>query len=919
MKKKKTLMISLFIRVPCDTLQKREKVTMMMAVGGEGGECWEKGEKRRRRVTQCLMNTESPAGLWCLSRMMAECYDQDSSEDRYRLLHRRLATAYRPAPPPPVPPHPPDDDESHQVPAPVVAESAAAAAQLFGGSFQFIVQEQAKSMVAIQELQQEVGSLLLFRQAVLAALPHLHQQPNNLLAKGKITAVAAAVATANNNNPIAAAAAATTITGGQSWTRRKQQHLQQQQQQQQQQLTGGGGYRSLQDGSSDQPTASAIIASSSSNNPVADSGFSTEASNSNTSPRSSRFDTTSSSEMTMSHHSGQQQQQQPQQHQPMEKELLQHLERVQQRLARLRKDEDRLQTLLNLKRMANGNLATATTASTSSGHDDDDDELWHLLEEIQLRSQAIRSSGNDGLALKDAVNKPEEAIQQQQQQQQPMSHKKRVSFQQQQQLLETEGGVGGVIASVDGLPSPAGKSSTGPVVVVGSSTASSSGSSSSSSRYQPPSRDQVATILRLTNPVQLQRHLLRALLDNQTLREQVENGRCDAESRDAQWRTKSQVAVEQMTALRDENEDLRFQLEEQKIELEGTKARLRMLNRVPSPSNAQQHRVNGGPAVTSVRVRATSTQTERPSTLLLHNHPAAMSSPVLLQSVKQSQLHISHFSQGTQTMTAMSGPELSPEDNNNKVVGGVGGGGRALPRVVDASPKPPKLLSKLVDLAQGNGKVNGSGSSWGDPDEERPSVEGGRRSYSSRIPTPIKPTVIPVTTTLLSVTPTGPSPSSSAAVNVNNYNYNNNNSSSSKALPSAAVATLAAATTPSKRELPDIPVMMTTPNKMATVLHSTKSSPVTPQQLGSKLHHHHHLQQRGSKSEPANVPATTKVLPTTTSSTPSTEIQQQQQLPQQQQQQQQTQQSSVILHHPHHSSNHPRPVKSSFWGAWWKL
>jgi hypothetical protein len=195
----------------------------------------------------------------------------------------------------------------------------------------------------------------------------------------------------------------------------------------------------------------------------------------------------------------------------MEKELLQHLERVQQRLARLRKDEDRLQTLLNLKRMANGNLATTTTPSTSSGHDDGD-ELWHLLEEIQLRSQAIRS--NDGLALKDAVNKPEEAIQQQQQQQQPMSHKKRVSFQQQQQqLLETEGG-GGVIASADGLPSPAGKSSTVPVVV-GSSTASSSGSSSSSSRYQPPSRDQVATILRLTNPVQLQRHLLRALLDNQ--------------------------------------------------------------------------------------------------------------------------------------------------------------------------------------------------------------------------------------------------------------------------------------------------------------------------------------------------------------------------------------------------------------------
>lgn len=89
---------------------------------------------------------------------MAECYDQDQ-EDRYRHVHRRLATSYRPAPPPPVPPHPPDDgeeNESHRPPVVVVAANSTAAAaantaaQLFGGSFQFIVQEQAKSMVAIQ-------------------------------------------------------------------------------------------------------------------------------------------------------------------------------------------------------------------------------------------------------------------------------------------------------------------------------------------------------------------------------------------------------------------------------------------------------------------------------------------------------------------------------------------------------------------------------------------------------------------------------------------------------------------------------------------------------------------------------------------------------------------------------------------------
>ena len=40
----------------------------------------------------------------------------------------------------------------------------------------------------------------------------------------------------------------------------------------------------------------------------------------------------------------------------------------------------------------------------------------------------------------------------------------------------------------------------------------------------------------------------------------MEAGRSDVASRDAQWRSNSQLAGEQMTALRDENEDLRFQV-----------------------------------------------------------------------------------------------------------------------------------------------------------------------------------------------------------------------------------------------------------------------------------------------------------------------------------------------------------------------
>lgn len=266
-----------------------------------------------------------------------------------------------------------------------------------------------------------------------------------------------------------------------------------------------------------------------------------------------------------------------------------------------------------------------------------------------------------------------------------------------------------------------------------------------------------------------------------------------------------------------------------------------MLNRIPSPS-VHHLSGNGSPAVTSVRVRATSTQTDRPLNVLLHQ------SPVLLPAKMMSH---QCYSQGTQTTVT---PELSSEDNNNKVVV------RALPRVVDVSHKPPKLVSKLVDLA--HGKVNGSGSSWGDPDEERPSVEGGRRSYSSRIPTPIKPTVIPVT---VATTPT----------------FVNNNNNSSKTV-------VVASTTPSKRELPDIPVTKKSPLGVVT----------TP--VNTKMYN-----QRGSKSEPANAVATTKVLAST--STP--------EIPQQQQQQQ----PNLLLHHPHHNTNHPRTVKTSFWGAWWRL
>ena len=226
-----------------------------------------------------------------------------------------------------------------------------------------------------------------------------------------------------------------------------------------------------------------------------------------------------------------------------------------------------------------------------------------------------------------------------------------------------------------------------------------------------------------------------------------------------------------------------------------------MLNRSPVTTTT--------PALTSIRVRASSTQTE------------------FIRPVRIVQSH--------------SGTQTEQEDNNNKVVV-ISGNGRALPRVIDAAPKPK--LSKLVDLANQRG---GSGSSWGD-DEDRPSVE--RRSYTSRIPTPIKPTVIPVVS----------SPSSSTKL----------------------------LSTPSKRELPDIPSSKSSATSPTVVL--------TPQLTKSR--HHHHGFVSASKSDPAAskvlLPAEQLQLPTTSTTTT----------------------QHLTLPPPTGSS---RPVKASFWGAWWRL
>ncbi|GLH13860.1 Uncharacterized protein GBIM_18345, partial [Gryllus bimaculatus] len=84
-----------------------------------------------------------------------------------------------------------------------------------------------------------------------------------------------------------------------------------------------------------------------------------------------------------------------------------------------------------------------------------------------------------------------------------------------------------------------------------------------------PDARKVAAILREFNPVELQRHLLTTAAENKSLQKEL-----------AKASRSSVHLVEQLDKVKDENDDLRFRLEEKSIELEGTRARVRVLERL---------------------------------------------------------------------------------------------------------------------------------------------------------------------------------------------------------------------------------------------------------------------------------------------------------------------------------------------------
>ncbi|XP_076752754.1 javelin-like isoform X2 [Xylocopa sonorina] len=78
----------------------------------------------------------------------------------------------------------------------------------------------------------------------------------------------------------------------------------------------------------------------------------------------------------------------------------------------------------------------------------------------------------------------------------------------------------------------------------------------------------IAAILREHSPLELQRHLITTTVHNQVLQKRLD-----------EVQKSTETLSERLDKAREENDDLRFQLEERNIELEGTRARVRVLER----------------------------------------------------------------------------------------------------------------------------------------------------------------------------------------------------------------------------------------------------------------------------------------------------------------------------------------------------
>merc|ERR1719410_2128637 len=94
-----------------------------------------------------------------------------------------------------------------------------------------------------------------------------------------------------------------------------------------------------------------------------------------------------------------------------------------------------------------------------------------------------------------------------------------------------------------------------------------------------PNRERIRQILRTSSVIELQRQLLTTVMENEVYKSQIArvtdgwNGKID------DFEKINQGLQNSLSQLKDENELLRLKVEQKSIELEGTRARLRQLER----------------------------------------------------------------------------------------------------------------------------------------------------------------------------------------------------------------------------------------------------------------------------------------------------------------------------------------------------
>ncbi|XP_068085009.1 serine-rich adhesin for platelets isoform X2 [Anabrus simplex] len=413
------------------------------------------------------------------------------------------------------------------------------------GPFHYLIHEQAKSLVALQELQNEVGALLEFRDLVMETFPHLQQKMASSSSSSRSV----------TNIPVPLSSARRTGEWEPGRVKRKPHHKEAE-------VAAPSSVRPTKALSQQPKSGEASGTSSAGSSAIQDSGFSSASkekgsaasifSSTKEKPQDSGF--SSSSKDKGSAQTGDLDE--------AEDELWNLLDVIHRKGTRLREEVEHLQQRLR------GEGEAVSEDDEMVGLRRERDYLLDKLAEMEAETLAsrVRTSqlqtelGTLVAAKKDLEEQLRAAV----------THKSELNSRIHDLHSQFVSGKRHSQPSLGSeVTDPGGRTRLGTL----------DGIISSPTRLPKVSADpdKVAAILQEFNPVELQRHLLTTAVQNKVLHKRLEKVS----------KSQEDLAV-QLDKVKDENDDLRFQLEEKNIELEGTRARVRVLERLQTKCCSEQ-------------------------------------------------------------------------------------------------------------------------------------------------------------------------------------------------------------------------------------------------------------------------------------------------------------------------------------------